>query len=142
MKTLIYTNLKGKTHMYRISNPQPHNIFGNQKEGIKEKMKNIQAERDEDKRDMKRAHDENIKLWQEKVARKLKQLIDKEQALAEKEEVLGDLKRANARLERIAEILEKQKDGLTYEMTKGKDVIQLRKEMKEMTVEEFQEGPL
>ena len=37
MKTLIYTNLKGKTHMYLISNPQPHNIFGNQKEGIKEK---------------------------------------------------------------------------------------------------------
>ena len=37
MKTLIYTNLKGKTHMYRISNPQPHNTFGNLKEGSKEK---------------------------------------------------------------------------------------------------------
>ena len=37
MKTLIYTNLKGNTHMYQITDPTPDSLFGNQKEKVKEK---------------------------------------------------------------------------------------------------------
>ena len=37
MKTLIYKNLKGDTHLYQITDPTPDNLFGNKKERIEEK---------------------------------------------------------------------------------------------------------